>query len=39
MDAHDTELDESDRAILNRLQSDFPVTARPYLAIAEELAR
>lgn len=37
MDAHDTELDEADRAILNRLQSDFPVTARPYLAIAEEL--
>jgi DNA-binding Lrp family transcriptional regulator len=37
MDAHDAELDEADRAILNRLQSDFPVTARPYLAIAEEL--
>ncbi|MBU3948437.1 MAG: AsnC family transcriptional regulator [Proteobacteria bacterium] len=30
-------LDETDKAILNRVQSDFPVTSRPYLAIAEEL--
>jgi DNA-binding Lrp family transcriptional regulator len=37
MDATDTPLDEADRAILNRVQSDFPITARPYLAIAEEL--
>lgn len=37
MDAPDTPLDEADRAILNRVQSDFPITARPYLAIAEEL--
>lgn len=32
-----TPLDETDKAILNRIQSDFPITARPYLAIAEEL--
>ena len=37
MDAPDTPLDEADRAILNRVQSDFPITARPYLAIAEDL--
>jgi len=37
MDAPDTPLDDTDRAILNRVQSDFPITARPYLAIAEEL--
>jgi DNA-binding Lrp family transcriptional regulator len=30
-------LDETDKAILNRIQSDFPMTSRPYLAIAEEL--
>ena len=37
MDAPDTPLDDTDRAILNRIQSDFPITARPYLAIAEAL--
>jgi len=30
-------LDETDKAVLNRIQSDFPITPRPYLAIAEEL--
>ncbi len=31
------ELDTVDSAILNRIQSDFPITSRPYLAVAEEL--
>jgi len=31
-------LDETDKAILNRIQSDFPITSSPYLAIAEELS-
>jgi DNA-binding Lrp family transcriptional regulator len=31
-------MDETDRRILNRIQSDFPVTARPYEAIGKELA-
>jgi DNA-binding Lrp family transcriptional regulator len=30
-------IDSRDKAILNRLQSNFPITPRPYLAIAEEL--
>lgn len=30
-------IDETDKAILNRVQSDFPITSRPYLAIADEL--
>lgn len=30
-------LDETDKAILNRIQSDFPITSRPYLSIAEDL--
>jgi DNA-binding Lrp family transcriptional regulator len=30
-------LDDTDRIILNRIQSDFPVTARPYEAIGREL--
>jgi siroheme decarboxylase len=30
-------LDESDKAILNRIQSNFPITSRPFLSIAEEL--
>jgi DNA-binding Lrp family transcriptional regulator len=29
--------DDSDRAILNRIQSDFPITSRPYRTIAVEL--
>ena len=31
------ELDSTDSIILNRIQSDFPITSRPYLAIANEL--
>ena len=31
-------LDETDKAILNRIQSDFPIMHSPYLAIAEELS-
>jgi DNA-binding Lrp family transcriptional regulator len=30
-------LDEMDKTILNRVQSNFPVTSRPYLVIADEL--
>ena len=30
-------IDDTDRAILNRIQSDFPITSRPYRAIAQEL--
>lgn len=30
-------LDDTDRAILNRMQDDLPLTAHPYAAIAEEL--
>jgi len=30
-------LDETDKAILNRIQSDFPITSRPYRAIAKQL--
>jgi siroheme decarboxylase len=37
MDENDTVLDDSDRAILNRIQSDFPVASRPYQVIADEL--
>jgi len=29
-------MDDTDRAILNRIQSDFPLTTRPYAAIGEE---
>jgi siroheme decarboxylase len=29
--------DDIDRAILNRIQSNFPVTRRPYLSIAQNL--
>ena len=31
------EIDDVDKAILNRIQSDFPITSRPYRAIAEDL--
>jgi len=31
------ELDSIDSAILNRIQSDFPITSRPFLAVANEL--
>ncbi|MBF0119045.1 MAG: AsnC family transcriptional regulator [Desulfobacterales bacterium] len=30
-------MDDTDRVLLNRIQSDFPVTYRPYLSIAEDL--
>jgi DNA-binding Lrp family transcriptional regulator len=30
-------IDDTDRAILNRIQSDFPITSRPYFAVANEL--
>lgn len=30
-------LEEIDRAILNRIQSDFPLTVRPFLTVAEDL--
>jgi DNA-binding Lrp family transcriptional regulator len=32
-----TQLDEIDKRILNRIQSNFPITQRPYNAIAEDL--
>ena len=32
-----TAIDDIDKAILNRIQSDFPIAARPYRQIAEEL--
>ncbi|MBW2036881.1 MAG: AsnC family transcriptional regulator [Deltaproteobacteria bacterium] len=31
-------MDDTDRAILNRIQSNFPITSRPYLEVAEELS-
>ncbi len=31
------ELDDIDKAILNRIQSDFPITSRPYRALSDEL--
>jgi DNA-binding Lrp family transcriptional regulator len=31
------ELDSIDSAILNRIQSEFPITSRPYLEVANEL--
>jgi DNA-binding Lrp family transcriptional regulator len=31
------ELDPTDSSILNRIQSDFPITSRPFLAVANEL--
>jgi DNA-binding Lrp family transcriptional regulator len=37
MAENDTLLDEADRAILNRIQSDFPITSRPFLAVAREI--
>lgn len=30
-------MDDTDRAILNRIQSDFPITPRPFLSIANDL--
>jgi len=31
------EMDDTDRRILNRTQSDFPITPRPYRALGKEL--
>ena len=31
------DLDDIDKTILNRIQSDFPMTSRPYLTVADEL--
>jgi DNA-binding Lrp family transcriptional regulator len=30
-------MDDIDRAILNRIQSDFPIASRPFLVVAQEL--
>jgi DNA-binding Lrp family transcriptional regulator len=30
-------LDDIDKSIINRIQSDFPITSRPYLTLADEL--
>ena len=30
-------IDETNKRIINRIQSDFPITSRPYLEIANEL--
>jgi DNA-binding Lrp family transcriptional regulator len=30
-------MDDTDRIILNRIQSDFPIASRPYLVVAQEL--
>ena len=30
-------IDDVDKAILNRIQSDFPITSRPYQAMSEDL--
>jgi siroheme decarboxylase len=32
-----TSMDETDKMILNRIQSDFPITSRPYQAIGDDL--
>jgi siroheme decarboxylase len=31
------DLDDIDKTIINRIQSDFPITSRPYLTIANEM--
>ena len=31
------EIDDADKAILNRIQSNFPITSRPYRMIAQDL--
>ena len=31
------ELDDIDKIIINRIQSDFPITSRPYLTLSNEL--
>ena len=32
-----SQIDKIDKIILNRIQSDFPITSRPYLVISKEL--
>jgi len=34
----ESQLETTDRAILNRIQSDFPITPRPYQVLAKELS-
>ena len=31
-------LDDIDKAIINRIQSEFPIASRPYLELANELS-
>jgi DNA-binding Lrp family transcriptional regulator len=37
MSENQISLDDTDRRLINRIQSDFPLTSRPFLAIGEEL--
>ena len=37
MNQPEASIDDVDRTILNRIQSDFPITSRPYRTIAEDL--
>jgi len=37
MNQSEVPIDDIDRNILNRIQSDFPITTRPYRTIAEDL--
>jgi DNA-binding Lrp family transcriptional regulator len=37
MDQSEVSIDDIDRDILNRIQSGFPITTRPYRTIAEDL--
>lgn len=37
MNPAEVAIDDVDRAILNQIQSDFPLTSRPYLAIGQQL--
>ena len=37
MDQSEVAIDDIDRDILNRIQSDFPITPRPYRKVAEDL--
>jgi DNA-binding Lrp family transcriptional regulator len=37
MNQSEVAIDDIDRDILNRIQSDFPITTRPYRTVAEDL--
>jgi DNA-binding Lrp family transcriptional regulator len=37
MNQSEAAIDDIDRDILNRIQSDFPITTRPYRTVAEDL--